>query len=147
MKALILLKYVVLSITLVLFSIAGYFFYETYTIIEISKKAQGHVTQITPRSSQNNIGRAEILFYPSVKFTTNKGQTITFESTFGNHIPTRVLGEKVMVLYNPDAPKQAQIDTFIEVWYKVIISASISGLFVLFSIISIMIAPNPKRKS
>lgn len=48
-------------------------------------------------------GRPSVLIYPVVKFQTQDGETIEFESGLGSNMPPKV-GEEVTVLYDPSRP-------------------------------------------
>lgn len=48
------------------------------------------------------------LLYPVVRFETQEGRTLEFESKTGSNIPPQV-GEEVTVIYNPLRPEEARI--------------------------------------
>ena len=50
----------------------------------------------------------DFLIHPVVKFDTQDGRTMEFESATGSNVPPRV-GEEVTVLYDPLRPEEAKL--------------------------------------
>lgn len=74
---------------------------------------------------------------PNVRYRVND-YTYTYTSTIGQKLPLRH-GKKVDVLYHPEDPAQAIIDTFVQRGGKRIIAGSFIVIFCIFSIPFIMI--------
>ena len=51
--------------------------------------------------------------YPHVKFTTPSGNTVVFKDRFSDEQPPWEVGDKINVLYFPDAPQEAMIDRWV----------------------------------
>jgi len=71
-------------------------------------------------------------YCPLIEFTTKNGQTITFNTHICGDPPSREVGERVTVLYNPDNPEEHQTDDF---WGKYAWPFAAAGLGVLFIIL------------
>jgi Protein of unknown function (DUF3592) len=54
------------------------------------------------------------VYYPIVQFRTAAGQSITFRSSLAN---VAVLGQTVRVLYLPNNPDDARLDTYKALWF------------------------------
>jgi hypothetical protein len=62
-----------------------------------------------------NPGSAGV-YCPVVEFSTNTGENIRFESPFGTMPASNKVGDTVKVFYNPNNPKDAEIDSGITKW-------------------------------
>jgi hypothetical protein len=69
-------------------------------------------------------------YYPRVRFQTRHGQTVEFDAANGSNPPLYEVGERLPVLYLPDNPRYAVINTFIELWLGPLIYAAV-GLLLL----------------
>ncbi|NOY98920.1 MAG: DUF3592 domain-containing protein [Chloroflexi bacterium] len=69
-------------------------------------------------------------YYPVVEFKPPSGETIRFESNFGSRLSRYKVGQAVMVLYDPDDPRQAEIDSTMS-------QRLMPGMLLLFSVLSI----------
>jgi hypothetical protein len=65
-----------------------------------------------------------------VRFQTEEGITIEFSPGNASNPPMYNVNDHVPVVYNPDSPNYAVINSFIEIWLGPVIYASI-GLFLL----------------
>jgi len=73
-----------------------------------------------------------LTYRPVVEFVTAQGQSVQFTSPSGSSPPAYSRGESVEVLYDPDRPEIAQINSFFSLWGVPIIFVSIGViLFVL----------------
>lgn len=101
----------------------------TRSFVVTSVKAPGTVTSFI-RSSK--------VHYPVVKFTPSSGDPITFESNSGSNPPAFKQGQQVEVLYNPQQPSSAMINSWGELWLLPIIFTAMGSLFLLIGGIALM---------
>lgn len=84
-----------------------------FHLAQIGIKTQG--TVVDYRESFKP-GR-ERFYHPLVKFRTEEGKELQFESDIGTGIPSYSLGESVEVIYDPQNPRTAIIHSSIQVWF------------------------------
>jgi hypothetical protein len=60
----------------------------------------------------------EVIFYhPVIRFVTARGQHVTFQATQGSESrPAYQIGQSVGILYNPQHPEDARLDTWFSRW-------------------------------
>lgn len=87
-----------------------------------------------------------VLIYPVVRFQTEDGRTIEFESGLGSNMPPKV-GEEVEVFYDPARPEEARVtvgSAFRRAKWPFIIAAVFiaipAALILLFSLLFVLIA-------
>jgi hypothetical protein len=95
-------------------TIAAYFFVQGQKFRSGALTADGEV--IDPRGA------------PTVQFVLN-GKPVSFDARVSSDPPAYKPGEHVRVLYHPENPAGAQIDSFVEQWLAVTIPGGIGGLF------------------
>lgn len=72
----------------------------------------------------------DINFYPRIEFQTQTGETFQFESNTGGSSTAYRIGDQVPILYNPQMPQDATINSWYEIWLPPIVVTllSLSGL-------------------
>jgi hypothetical protein len=72
------------------------------------------------------------LLFPVVRFETQDGKTVEFESGLGTNIPPRV-GEEVTVIYDPLRPREAKvtIGSTLRFRPRMFVVAGVAALFVV----------------
>ena len=72
------------------------------------------------------------MLFPVVRFETQDGTTVEFESGFGTNIPPRV-GEEVTVIYDPSRPQEAKVTVGSTLRFrpKMFVVAGVAALFVV----------------
>jgi Protein of unknown function (DUF3592) len=109
-----------------------------------ASSATGTVTDIKNRRSTSHSSEgSRIRRYPVVRFQTQEGRTVEFESETGTSSFSQGPGEQVEVLYDPLRPEEARIKTFIMLWFAPLIF-SVLGLFMfvfgtLFTLIALVV--------
>jgi Protein of unknown function (DUF3592) len=109
-----------------------------------ASSATGTVTDIKNRRSTSHSSEgSRIRRYPVVRFQTQEGRTVEFESETGTASFSQGPGERVDVLYDPLRPEEARIKTFIMLWFAPLIF-SVLGLFMfvfgtLFTLIALVV--------
>ena len=88
--------------------------------------ASGEVIDLAPSYSDGSATHA-----PVVRFETPDGREVIFESSVSSHPPAYDIGERVDVLYAPDDPGDAVIDSFWQVYLAPVILGGIGSIFLL----------------
>ncbi len=89
-------------------------------------KAQGTVVDVVSRT-QTQSGERKTFFYAVVEFRTADGEAIRFEDSTGSNPPAYRVGDAVEVLYDPQTPQSAMIDSWV-LWLPSTIVMGFGGL-------------------
>lgn len=84
----------------------------THNQIATMVKAQGTVVEVVSRT-QTQSGERKTFFYAVVEFRTADGEAIRFEDGTGSNPPAYRVGDAVEVLYDPQTPQSAMIDSWV----------------------------------
>ncbi|RCJ37315.1 hypothetical protein A6770_14365 [Nostoc minutum NIES-26] len=104
----------------------------TRSFVATAIPAQGTIIDLVPRSSTDSNGyHSSYVYYPVVKFTDRSGEPTVFESKAGSDPPAFSKGQQVEVLYNPQKPNSAMINSWHEFWLLPVIFTSLGLIFVL----------------
>ena len=68
--------------------------------------AQGHVVDLRSRSGSDG----GYTYYPVVAYETLDGKAVRFEGKTGSNPPMNKVGDRLMVLYDPENPQKAMVD-------------------------------------
>jgi hypothetical protein len=118
-----------------LLGVAGFFTFRTLRFLGRSVNAEGTITalvQITRSNDDQDGGNARITYAPQFSFTDAKGETVTVTSNISSSPPAFDVGDSVGVLYLPDDPEQARIDSFWQLWGVALITGGIGTMFLGF---------------
>lgn len=66
-----------------------------------------------------------------VKFAPSSGEQTIFKSNTGSNPPAFTKGQQVEVLYNPQKPNSAMINSWLELWFLPAIFTGMGSIFVL----------------
>jgi len=98
----------------------------TRLFIASAQHAEGTVIDILPsRSSSGD----SVLYSPVVAFTTADGREFEVRSSVASDPPGYQEGDKVTVLYTPDAPDHAQISGFFSLWGATMVMGILGTVF------------------
>jgi hypothetical protein len=81
-----------------------------------------------------------MLKFPVVEFETESGRLVEFQSSVGSNPPMYRVGQRVSVLYDPDDPKQASIDSFVSRWLAILVPGCMGGIFLFLGGVFLLIA-------
>jgi Protein of unknown function (DUF3592) len=91
---------ILMGITVLLFTVTA----RNKSLIKQGIKTEGVITDYETLAEKNDTNK-----YPIVRFTTQKEETYTLPSSDG-FLPGRVKkGKKVIIMYNPENPKEFEI--------------------------------------
>lgn len=75
----------------------------TGTVVQVQTQAPG---------GGSNINMSDSVYFPTVRFTTASGQNVEFTPRVGSNLDPHTVGRQVPVLYQPNDPTSARINTF-----------------------------------
>jgi hypothetical protein len=111
----------------VVIAIAGVFSYvSTRRFIDRAARAAGTVVRVLEEADSGDGGT---LFRPVVQFRTLAGAMVEFRSNFRSKPAGYRLGDAVTVLYEPDAPDRAEIESFMTLWFLTLICGLLGTIF------------------
>jgi hypothetical protein len=121
--------------------VGAYFLYQsTASFIEGAEEAPGTVINLSRSGSD------EPTYYPEVEFKTREGQEVVFFSSTGSNPASYSVGEKVVVLYEPENPTNAEIKSFFSLWAGALIVGGIGVVFFLVGGIMVLVTVASARK-
>lgn len=94
-------------------------------------RAEGTVIRLQSEYSRDSEGRGRYMYYPIIQFGTEAGEDVEFRGSMGSSSPSYRRGERVTVLYRPQAPQDARIDSFGGLWAGSLITGGMGFLFTL----------------
>jgi hypothetical protein len=97
----------IIIIALAVLSVSFSTFCHTQKFLKSASRTQGTIVKL------DDEGREA---YPVVMFHDSRGQEHEIESTAGQNPPAYRIGEAVTVLYQPDKPENAKLNTFFDIW-------------------------------
>jgi len=113
---------------LVIGSIGLYLFINTNNFLSHAFHAQGTVIALLQHSDdQSNT------YYPEILFTDKNGRSIDFYSNYSSNPPEYVKGDKVNLLYDPQNPRNAKVDSFTTLWLLPIVAFVVSIISLVIS--------------
>ncbi|MDP2563653.1 DUF3592 domain-containing protein [Pseudoalteromonas marina] len=75
--------------------------------------------------------------YPEVAFSSSSNETHKFISNSGCKPACYKKGESVNVLYLPNQPNQAQLNSFVSLWVPTLLTCGKGSIFIVFSLLQI----------
>ncbi|MBK5142975.1 DUF3592 domain-containing protein [Budviciaceae bacterium BWR-B9] len=118
---------------LLLLSLAGYVGYSAYSLEGNGTKTTGTIIALNGT-------------HPVVRFVTEEGERVTFESSFGSSSYKEQLGNDIDVVYRPDAPQQAELGGFFSQYLVPIILGIMGLVFTLIGIIPALVIRSRGKK-
>lgn len=124
--------------------------YENRTFIKNAHLAKGTVVGFYEKTSYYTLSgskasRKSSSYAPIVRFTTKKGETISFISEASSALSIYSKGEHVKVLYDPSNPDNAEINDFFSLYLGQVIVGGI-GLFIVLLGLGIAVIPKLKGR-
>lgn len=104
----------------------------SYTLVDGYVSASGVIVEVVPYLSSRKVGKSTSLnYFPDVKYTTAKGEEVVFRSQATSKADHYKAGDEVNVLYNPNNPQEAVINSFSALWFIALIFASTGVMVIL----------------
>jgi len=104
---------------------SGYSLLHTRAAIARAVPAEGAVVDLISRTDSDG----DTVYYPRVRFRTRTGDTQEFTGSVGSKPAAFDVGEGVNVLYDPDRPGEARINTFFQLWFLPLLLAGMGIIF------------------
>ncbi|MBD2450598.1 DUF3592 domain-containing protein [Nostoc sp. FACHB-152] len=128
-----------------IFAILGIVFVlNTHSFIGKSISTQGTVVDLERHTSTDSKGRSSTAYYPVIKFTPSSGDPIVFEANSGSNPPAHHRGQQIDILYNPQAPESAMINSWLDLWFLPGMFTGMGSLFVVIGGIPLVKSFLPK---
>lgn len=112
------LTYLFLLIGIGLLAGAGVVYFNTSEFVAAARPAQGTVVALKSGA-------------PEVRFRAQDGREVQFTSSVSSKPPAYSVGERVEVLYRPDRPEDAEVNSLMALWLGVIILGALGSGFSL----------------
>ena len=126
MRAYNIVKYVFSFVGLGMLVAAFFWYSSSSDFSEKGVSTQGTVIDlVVNRSSDSRT------YSPVVVFQNEAGKQIEFKSQVGSSSPDYSRGDKVEVLYLPESPEQAKINSFLALWGGPLIIGGLGSIFFL----------------
>lgn len=129
---------VFLSVAVLMLGIAFFSGFMSYRSLQKEQSTPGKVVDTVERQSvETTSGRVITYSYPVVEFNTPSGQQ-RVELSVGSSPPEFKTGDAVTVMYDPDKPQDARIDSFsnnLMVWILPGITGIIGTVFLIVALI------------
>ncbi len=81
----------------------------------IQRRARGKFIRV--KTEQGIKLEQKYLYRPLIRFRTKDGRTIRFTPSIAMRPAPYQVGDRVSILYEPEHPKQAQINRFLYLWF------------------------------
>jgi len=112
-----------------------YSYNQTQKFISSSVSTTGTVSEL--RLSVSDRSR---VYYPTIKFKTQQGETIETELNVGSNPPEHTVGEQVTILYDPNNPRDANVNSFLSLYFVAVVLLGLGGTFTTVGL-GVLIAP------
>lgn len=98
------------------------------SFVDEAASTQGEVIEMVMRRSSDSTTYA-----PKYRFVVDGQQVYTVTSSSGSNPPGYEVGEKLQVLYNPQNPSDAKINSFMGLWFGPVLVGAMGLVFSLFA--------------
>jgi len=118
-------------------------FVRTRRFVSRASSATGTVTDVKTRTSTSHSSegtRVRRYRYPVVRFQTQDGRTVEFETETGTTSFSQGPGEQVEVIYDPLKPEEARIKSFMMLWFRPLILGVVGFFMFAFGAFFALIA-------
>ena len=110
-----------ITIGVLLVAAAIILYMSSENFIEDSQKTTGEVIALVDVPADLE-GSGGVMYAPVIRFTTNRGNTMTFQSAHASNPASLEIGDTVEVLYDPNDPGTARVHDFMSLWLAPVIS-------------------------
>ena len=121
--------------------------YSLSNAIGVLRTNQGTTGTVISRQTKTDPKSGNALYFPVVTFFEEKtGKTITIRSSVGTSTRPWRTGDKVSVLYNPDRPEDATINSFRDLWLFPVFSCGFGALGIAMGFSHIVSGTRKRRR-
>lgn len=111
-------------------ALSAYLYTNTRQLVAQGEHARGTVTALS---------RSGSAYFPVIAFKTAEGSQIEFVGKSGSSSPTFVKGQQVDVIYRPEDPNHAKINTFLDLWAPPLFLAIFGTIFFVIGLTFIFV--------
>ena len=131
----------ILACSVIPFSHGIYSFVKTKNFLLKAVKTQGKVLDLKEYSSGDGV-----VYRPVFSFMDNAGNNHIIHSTQGSNPPRYGIGDSISILYEPEEPKDAKINSFFNLWLYSIIGGFCGIICVFMGLLYLSVVPVITRK-
>ncbi len=128
---------ILLVISMILLGGSLYAYMSTTEFLKSADTAEGVVLKLIPVEGD------ETTYAPVFGFKDRSGESHVIESSSSSNPPAFERGEKIEVIYDPEKPQNARINSFFNLWGGAVILGIVGIFFLIFGLIFYVI----KKKS
>ncbi|MBK1722474.1 DUF3592 domain-containing protein [Thiocystis violacea] len=121
-------------------------FQHTQDFAAKATRTQGVVKELILSHSGAGTKRSSS-YRPLVTFETARGERIEMVGKVGSNPPAYRPGERVTVLYLPDAPHNASIDDFWQQWFLVVLLTGMGSVFAFIGFAPIVVERRTRKRN
>jgi hypothetical protein len=104
-----------------------------------ARAAEGVVIDLQWSEVESDDFRGGEVWHPVIEFIDLSGRQRVFTASTGASPPAYQKGDRVGVLYSPEAPEDAKLDTFFSVWGVTLILAFMSAVLAFITGIFLLV--------
>ncbi|GAB4577784.1 MAG: hypothetical protein Fur0022_05160 [Anaerolineales bacterium] len=78
-------------------------------------------------------------YRPEIRFKTHAGRTINFIAPIATRPPRYAIGDEVEVIYDPENPSTAQINSFLYLWFATLMLVGFGIFFVAMGTLGVVL--------
>lgn len=119
-----------LAIGLGAWSLSAYLYTDARELVTQGEHARGTVTSFT---------RSGSVYFPTVAFKTAVGTEFEFTGKTGTSSSRFVKGQQIDVVYRPEDPQDAKINTFLDLWAPALFVTIFGTIFSVIGFVSVVV--------
>ena len=111
--------FILVGIVFLIFSVSAFRYRKDF--IDRASPARGTITEVIPKRPSTMIGSRSsfaIQYYYKVRYETRRGESIEFVNSDWHGSPEYRVGQEVPVLYHPEDPGKAAVNSFSLLWFN-----------------------------
>ena len=119
-----------------LFAVIGYaMLYHTLRFLRVAVRARATVVGYDPRTSTSNDNRTSTFYHAKIEFMDQLGMQHNVTMSVGTGSPSYPEGSIVDILFDPDRPERARIDSFSHLWLFPLVFGGMGTIFVVIGLV------------
>lgn len=128
------------SVSVILLIVCGLVSVYTYQQLARERSAAGFVVRLeTQTHYDSETGEPYDLYYPVLRFRLPDGTFVETRSSIGASPPDQQPGDEITVLYNPDNPSEARVDSPANRLLSWVASIITGGIGLIFGLVAFFI--------
>ena len=147
------IRYLFVTVGIILLTLSVFIYFRTNNFINKSVSTEGVIIELRKEKSKSTSSSSRrsrryekadtSTFYRSIiQFEDLKKNKIVFSSSVASNPPDYQLNDKVSVLYLPESPQEAEINTFLRLWVGAIVTGAMGVIFFVVGLIVLIFKRN-----